>query len=390
MSAEPVAATTLDIMRISPILAILFAAGAAAWILSGQPRILSVLFGDEAAAEREVREPARAEPAEAPAPTRVRVATSLAEPHVVRLLLTGRTEADRTVALHALTGGRIEAVEAREGALVDEGAVIARIALDDRPERLARAEARVDHFQTAFDASAELTESGWRAATSNAEALANLRGARAELAAVELDIARTRIAAPFSGVLDSLDAEVGDVVSAGPGGAEPLGEVIDLDPVVVVAWVSERAVGQLRPGAVGHARLVTGEVVDGTVRYVSRVAEPKTRTYRIELEIPNPDYAIPAGMTTGLTLPLESVASHFISPSLLSLDEDGALGVKIVDSGDVVRFVPVTIVASEGGGLRVAGLPPEVTLITVGHAYVSPGETVIPVRADGAGAAGSS
>ena len=140
----------------------------------------------------------------------------------------------------------------------------------------------------------------------------------------------------------------------------------------------------------GHARLVTGEVVDGTVRYVSRVAEPKTRTYRIELEIPNPDYAIPAGMTTGLTLPLESVASHFISPSLLSLDEDGALGVKIVDSGDVVRFVPVTIVASEVGGLRVAGLPPEVTLITVGHAYVSPGETVIPVRADGSGAAGSS
>ena len=102
---------------------------------------------------------------------------------------------------------------------------------------------------------------------------------------------------------------------------------------MVVAWVSERAVGQLRPGAVGHARLVTGEVVDGTVRYVSRVAEPKTRTYRIELEIPNPDYAIPAGMTTGLTLPLESVASHFISPSLLSLDEDGALGVKVVDSG---------------------------------------------------------
>ena len=272
-------------MKSSHFLAIALAVGATVWVLSGQ-------FGDDGPATASTETAGAA--ADGRAPTRVRVASSTAEPYVVTLSVTGRTEASRDVDLRAQTSGRIEAIEIEEGGIVEEGAVVARIALDDRPERLARAEALVDRFRIAFDASSELAESGWRTKIANAEARADLRDAYAELAAVRLDIERTRIRAPFAGVLDSLGVEVGDVVNDGFGGDDAVGRIFDMDPIAVVAAVSEREVGRLAVGDAGQARLITGGTVDGTVRFIGRVAEPETRTFRIELEVPNPDHSIPA------------------------------------------------------------------------------------------------
>ena len=137
-----------------------------------------------------------------------------------------------------------------------------------------------------------------------------------------------------------------------------MGRIFDMDPIAVVAAVSEREVGRLTVGDAGQARLITGGTVDGTVRFIGRVAEPETRTFRIELEVPNPDHAIPAGMTAHVLLPLETVPSHFISPSALSLADDGTLGVKVVDADNTVRRMGVTIVAASADGLWVAGLAP--------------------------------
>src|SRR5690606_8600452 len=100
--------------------------------------------------------------------------------------------------------------------------------------------------------------------------------------------ARTRVTAPFPGVLDTLDVEIGDVLDTNM----EIGTLFDLDPLIVVAAVSEREVGNLEVGKVGTARLITGREVDGVLRFISRVAEPQTRTFRIEIEVPNPDHEI--------------------------------------------------------------------------------------------------
>jgi len=120
------------------------------------------------------------------------------------------------------------------------------------------------------------------------------------------------------------------------------------------------------------------------VRYIARTADEQTRTYRIELDIPNPQHTIRAGMTTLVRLPLATVPSHFLSPSILSLDDSGTLGVKIINGESTVRFLPVTIISAEADGYHVAGLPERVTLITVGHEFVTDGEAVTPVHVDGA------
>ncbi|MBC6441190.1 MAG: efflux RND transporter periplasmic adaptor subunit [Rhodospirillales bacterium] len=373
-------------MKSSHVLAIALAVGAIVWVMSGH-------FGGEGASTEDA--PVSAAEShqahvDARAPTKVRVATSTAQPYVLTLSVTGRTEANRDISLRVQTSGRIETIEAEEGEVVEEGQVITRIAMDDRSQRLSRAEALVEQFRIAFNASAELAASGWRAETANAEALANLRGAQAELAAIMLDIERTEITAPFRGVLDAIGIEVGEVVEEGFGESDAIGHIFDLDPFIVVAAVSERDVGLLTVGDVGEAHLITGETVSGVLRYIGQVAEPETRTFRIELEVPNPDLRIAAGLTTQVILPLLTIPSHFISPSALSLADNGDLGVKVVDPDNIVRFVPVQVVANSDGGLWITGLPDEVTLITVGHDFVAAGEVVEPVRVEGSAFSGAS
>src|SRR5690606_32345323 len=106
-----------------------------------------------------------------------------------------------------------------------------------------------------------------------------------------------------------------------------------------------------------------------------------TRTFRVELAVPNPDNKLPAGMTAEIRLPAGESEAHFLSPALLSLDEQGNIGVKTVDEHDVVRFHEVEIIRSASDGVWVTGLPDEVTVITVGQGFVAVGEKVEPVLA---------
>jgi len=356
-------------MRTSHIMAVVLAVGAVGWVVSGQ-------FGDEppvtdntvAAAETEDN-----------APAKVRVAPSTSQPYTVTLTVTGRTAASRELALRTETAGRIDTIAVTEGDYVEEGALLVQLAGDDRSQRLTRAQALVEQRQIQADASAELAQSGWRAETSDAEARADLQSARADLAAIQLDIARTKISAPIPGALESLDVEIGDVVDVNT----QIGTLYDLDPILVVGAVSEREVGALRLGEAGSARLITGATLEGSLRFIGKIAEPETRTFRIELEVANPDHTIPAGLTADVSLPLATITAHFVSPAVLSLADDGTLGIKIVDAENIVRFVPVTVVADAADGLWVAGLPDSATIITVGHDYVAQGQTVEPVLVEG-------
>jgi len=124
------------------------------------------------------------------------------------------------------------------------------------------------------------------------------------------------------------------------------------------------------------ARLATGQTVEGRIRFIGSTADPATRTFRIEIEIPNADRAVKDGVTAEIAIPLKPVTAHRFSPAILTLDDKGTIGVRTVGADDVVAFVPVEIVASDEGGVWVTGLPPSPAVITVGHEYVVAGQKV--------------
>jgi multidrug efflux system membrane fusion protein len=173
--------------------------------------------------------------------------------------------------------------------------------------------------------------------------------------------------------------EVGDFVSVG----DPVARFVEKQNLVVVGNLAEQHASRVRVGDVGRASLVTGDVVEGRIRYVAPVAEQSTRTFRVELEVPNGDLALPAGVTAELRLPVGEVMAQRVPASLLSLDDDGTLGIKLVDESGRVRFYPADIAASGNDGVWLAGLPAEADVIVVGQGFVGSGDLVRAVAADG-------
>ncbi len=288
------------------------------------------------------------------------------------VIVRGRTEALRRVYVKAEIDGRVVALPVNKGKRVRKGEVICRLAINDREARRAEAQALLRQRQLEFNAAQSLSKKGYRADTQLAGAAARLDASKAEVARIELEIDRTAIRSPFSGVVDERPVEIGDFLQHG----QVCAAVVDLDPFLVVGQVSERDVGLLTAGVRGTARMMTGETVEGTVRYIATTADPSTRTFRIELEVPNPDFVLRDGVTAEIVLPVREITAHLISPSLLTLNNQGVVGVRLVDEDSKAQFFPVDLINDSAAGVWVAGLPATSKIITVGQEFVREGQEV--------------
>ncbi len=292
------------------------------------------------------------------------------QPYVVSLR--GRTEANRTVVVRAETAGPVAATPAREGGFVAKGAVLCRIATDARQASLDQARALLRTRQLEKEASDRLAAQGYRSQTQVLQAQANLDGATAQVRQAEVLLDQVNIRAPFSGVFDRRDAEIGTYLS--PGGA--CGTMIQLDPLVIVADVAERDVASIRVGSTAVATLTTGEILTGRVRLVARDADPATRTYRIEIEAPNAGGRVRAGLSAQVKITTGAGPAHLVPSTTLVLDSAGRQGVRYVVNGNRVAFAPITVLDETPQGVWIVGLRGPTSVITVGQSYVSEGQTV--------------
>ena len=356
-------------MRKTYITAAVIALATILWFASG------ALTAGEGPAEHpslaEANERARAEVGDMP-PTAVRgrVIHAVALPE--RVKLRGRTQNKRTVDVRAETSGRVVERPVERGTQVAEGELLCRLAVEDRNARLAQAEAAVEQARIEHEGSLRLQDRGFNSETAIAQAKARLATAEAQREAAVLDVQRTAIRAPFAGVVEDTPIEIGDYAQPGTVCAS----LVDLHPMLLVGSVSERDVSRFGVGANADGNLMTGQTVSGPVSFVGQQADPGTRTYRVEVTVPNPDYALRSGITTEIQIDVGAVEAHKISPAVLALDDAGNIGVRIVDAEDRVRFQRVAIVADADDGVWVRGLPAVATLITVGQETVVAGERV--------------
>ncbi len=359
--------------------------------------------------------PAEAEPeAETPVGVSVIAIDSKAVEIENGVVLRGRTEAARQVALLAETAGRVVSQPRPKGTLVATGDRLCEIDMGARGAVLAEAKARLAEAEanvasvaarvTQAEAALEeadlnlrnvesLAGSGHASETrvvsaraaraaanaaltaaqaGHASATAAIESATAAVAKVERDIANTEVFAPFGGVLETDTAELGSLLQPGA----PCANLIDLDPIILVGFVSEVDVDRIVPGAPAAARLASGREVIGRVTFLSRAADPATRTFRVEAEAPNPDLAIRDGQTAEIIVQSQGRLAHLVPQSALTLDDAGTLGVRLAvaePQGDTARFAPVELLRDSPDGIWIDGLPPEARIIVVGQGYVSDG-----------------
>ncbi|MCB2108476.1 MAG: efflux RND transporter periplasmic adaptor subunit, partial [Rhodobacteraceae bacterium] len=308
------------------------------------------------------------------APT-VRVVRSEAQPYVGGVVLQGRTAASRSVELRAEVSGKLEKVLVDRGQPVTAGQNLFQIAVQDRKVKVDQARAFLEQRRIQVQAARELAKQSFQSQVRLAEAEAQFVQAQADLERFELDLANTLIKAPFDGVLDTRLIDEGAYLN----NSDRLGTVVDLDPIKVTAQISERNVSEAEVGMTAKIVLTDGSKIDGKVSYIASVSDPNTRTFTIEALAPNPEGKVLAGLAAQIRLPFGQNLAHLISPSVMTLSDEGRIGIKAVDDENKVKFWPVDIIDDGPEGTWVSGLPDEFTLIVVGQEYVAVGQTVTPV-----------
>ena len=302
----------------------------------------------------------------------VLVQTYQAQPVNRELRLQGQLEAYRTVDLRAETDGQVTALAVPEGARVHQGQALLLIAEDDRKARLAEATAQVERFRSDLKAEQRLQRQGLQARQRVAEVAAALASAEAALAATQLDIERTRIKAPFDGVVNRHQMEVGDLVERG----NPVLTLVDDNRLKVTAQIPQQSLPWVKMGLPVRVTTLNGDTQRATISFVSIQAQAGTRSFRVEADLANTGGNWRPGLSATLTLELENLDGHFLSPATLTLDEQSRIGVKTVDPQGVVAFYPVEVLRAESDGVWVSGLPASARVILQGQGFVQAGEQV--------------
>jgi multidrug efflux system membrane fusion protein len=316
--------------------------------------------------------------AEESEPLLVRVQSFQEEPKVTTLTIRGRTEPEAEIAVVAETSGQVVERFAEAGNVVKQGDPLCKLNEADRQARLVEAEARVEQARLDYDAARSLSRKGYSSQTNLRTAKASLDAASANLATAQLDLDRTLITAPIGGVVTLPLADQGTMLSVG----DVCVTLVNASPLIMTGQVSERAIGALSEDMTASVELVTGQKAEGTLRFIAPQADQDTRTFRVEIAIPNEDLSLKSGITASAVLTLDPQMAFFLPQSVLTLSDEGQIGVRTVSDEHIVQFTPVTILGNETDGVWVKGMTSPVTVITVGQDFVKEGESVRTTNKD--------
>jgi len=315
---------------------------------------------------------------------RVGVMDAKREPHGRTITLSGRTEAFQKVMATARSNGILTDLKVRRGDEVKAGDILAVLSDEAREAQVMQAEAILTQRMAELDAKRRLIEVSALPRLEMVNLESQAKAAQAGLAAAQAERDRGMVRAPWSGIVTDVPAEIGQTLSSG----KEIAQIVSLDPMLAVVEVAERKLAGIKVGDPAKVRLVTGDVAKGKIRFVSKSASPTTRTYRVEVELANPDHTIPDGITAEVGIKLSPTPSTRVPRSALTFSSAGDLGVRVVNAGGVVAFVPVTIAEDDQAFMWVAGLPDTAQVIVQGQDFVREGQKVDAVNtAEGALAA---
>lgn len=364
-------------MRVFPLLTAALVLTTLYLMVMERPMLMSFAGAETAVAAPENGPAAAAGPADPDEPAISVVVQRFEEREIeAAVVLRGRTEAARRVEVRAETQGVVISEPRPRGSAVAEGEVLCELGAGTRAASLAEAEARLAEAEINFTAATRLSEGGFAAQTRVASAEAAMRSAQAGVASAQAEMDRLTITAPFDGVLEADSAERGTLLSPGAACAT----VIRLDPMRLVGFAAEAQIDRLETGALAGGRLPGGREVIGRVSFLARSADASTRTFRVEVTVPNEDGRIREGQSVDILVQAATERGHLVPASALTLDDGGRLGMRLVDDDSVTRFAPVSLLRDSAEGFWVSGLPAVADVVVVGQEFVNDGVRVRAVR----------
>ncbi len=192
----------------------------------------------------------------------------------------------------------------------------------------------------------------------NTAASAQLQAAHAQVALDQADVDRLaafeqfkRVTAPYDGVVTQRRIDIGNLVTAGSGGSTTsLYQIAQDDPIRVFVDVPQSASADLMKKGVPARLQIAGSsaaAIDGAITRTSDAVDPQARTFRAEIDIPNPDHRLVPGLYLQVSFNLSNAGMHQVPAASLVFTPQGPK-VAVVAAGDQVRFRPVTIGRDDG------------------------------------------
>jgi len=213
-------------------------------------------------------------------------------------------------------------------------------------------------------------ELNYQSQVANLEAqLANIKS---KIKNIKIDIDNTKIGSPFSGIINDSYIEIGDYVRPG----NVLFSVVDLNPIKIQGYLSESDINDVSVGTKAVVINSNSITKTGEITFISPTAETATRTFEITIEANNDDLLFKSGITASISIKGANIKAHKISPSILTLQDDGSMGVKAIDEKNTVVFYPIKKEIDTIDGMWVSGLPNETKIITTGQEYVTVGQII--------------
>ncbi|NYS79860.1 MULTISPECIES: efflux RND transporter periplasmic adaptor subunit [Halomonadaceae] len=311
---------------------------------------------------------------------RVEIALQQSTPFIPQQIIQGQLTAERETTLRANVAGFVAEKPVAQGSRVEAGDRLLVLDNDALPEQLKQAQDELAVAEAEYAGARNLRQ---RELISQPELLrlqSSLSASAASVAQLQKQLDDSRPTAPFDGVIDRVQVEVGDLLQPG----EEWAQLVDDRRLKGIAWVSQQQVGDLSEGLPVTARLLNGDHLEGELTFISHRAEEATRTFYIEATLDNPAGKRLAGGSAELTITLPPRQVHTLSPALLSLNSEGQLAVKHLDENDQVQQTAVELVSADIQRAYVTGLPDPLRLITLGAGMVDAGETVTPVPVEDA------
>ncbi len=359
-------------LRGSHLVALAILAGIGGWMFTGD-----IIRGGQIDPDAESiaeREDARSDDA-----FRVQVSTMQPDQREAVLDVRGRTKANASVSVRAETGGTVQERVVQKGQTVAAGDLLCTLDEGVRGTSLAQAEAALQQAQADYEANENLAKQGFTTQSRMRQLRTALNSATAALAGAKQDMTRTQVRTTIAGQITEPLADPGDNLA--PGGI--CATVVQTDPIKFTGQVSEVEIGKVRTGMEASVSLVSGETAAGKVSFIAPTSDERTRTFAVEIDLPNPDRTIREGITASAAIPLDTTEAYKVLPSWLTLADDGQVGVRVVEADDTVAFKPVVILAQEEQSMWVAGLSPGDKVITLGQDFVAAGQKVEPVPGQG-------
>ena len=289
------------------------------------------------------------------------------------LKLRGFTQASRIVVIKSQVEGRISAKFFDKGSFYEAGSQLLLIDPEDKVAKVKEMEALLNQRKKEYEVAENLFKKGFRSELKLSESRTNFENALALFEKSQVDLNNTKVLMPFASIIDESYVELGDYLKKG----DSIVKIVDLDPLHINLTANENEINKIRLNQ--QAKVTIGEnYLTGRINFISKTSDIETRNFEIQVEIQNNNNMIFSGLSSEIEIQLEAISAFFIPSSLVTLNNEGKLGIKSVER-NIVIFYPITILSDNGDGYWIKGdnldfnkLP----IITKGHEFTVEGETV--------------